>query len=152
MATSALRAIGDGDMKYAFILLLLCGLVLAEPGYTRIRGMWVSDQVCRSDPAFCGMPANIIMVNPKPDIVQLNGTAPNITFNISAKPAEQNRTLANCTSAREKDWRIYGSIMASNNFYIDIWHVSDANKRMILDNMAKGRQSSQARCLRGETW
>ena len=132
-------------MKYAFIALLLCGLVLAEPGYTRVRGMWVSDQVCRNDPAFCGMPANITTVNPKPE-------APAVTFNISAKPAAQNRTLANCTSAREKDWRIYGSLLAANNMYIDIWHVSDANKRMILDNMAKGRQSSQARCLRGETW
>lgn len=139
-------------MRYAFIALLLCGLVLAEPGYTRVRGMWVSDLVCRNDPAFCGMPANITTVNQKPDVVQLNGTAPNITFNISAQPVVQNRTAANCTSAREKDWRIYGSLLAANNMYIDIWHVSDANKKMILDNIANGRQSSQARCLRGETW
>jgi hypothetical protein len=96
--------------------------------FIKVGDRYVSESVCKADPAYCVEPVA------------------NITKNVTA-PVKNKRTAAECGAAREKDWAVY---CWQNAKTISCDAVSSIDKTMILNNLAQGYYSNQAICLRGE--
>ena len=60
------------------------------------------------------------------------------------------KTAQECVWARVKDWKTYCGIMWGEGWQIDCDNVDVTTKNQILDRIAAGKQSNQARCLTGE--
>jgi uncharacterized protein (DUF885 family) len=99
----------------------------SETKFIKVGDVYVSETICKASPKLCE-------IAPEP-----------VKNQTVVKPANK-RTAAQCSAARQKDWEVY---CWQNAMIISCDAVSDANKNMVLDNLAKGYYSNQAICLRG---
>jgi hypothetical protein len=110
---------------------IIAPAVLNTTKYVKVGDVYVSESVCKAYPKQCEVKPNQTTVAPKVQI-------PN------------KRTAAECSAARAKDWEIYCAIVRQEGFEIDCVNANVKAKNEILDNLAEGLQSWQAKCLRGE--
>lgn len=103
--------------------------VINQPtNFIKVGDRYVSESICKAYPKECEAP---IIVQNKTKVAQA--------------PANK-RTAAECVAAREKDWDAF---VWSNYPNIDP-NANGAEKEALLDRMAEGYYSWQAKCLRGE--
>lgn len=130
-----LNRIADGNLSNPYIAKEEAALwlgrkpieVIKPTIFIKVGDHYVSESLCKADPAYCVEPAKAVTTTP-------------------AKNANK-RTPEQCGAAREKDWQVY---CWQNAKTISCDAVSNADKTMILNNLAQGYYSNQAICLRGE--
>ena len=136
-------------MKALFLALLLIGLawpaksemlhfivkvgkpiVYENATFIKVNGVYISSKICKETPSAC------IDTTPAPPstIIQPVVVAPV-------------RTAAECAWARQRDFDAWVYSQYPN---VSPAGMAEADKNMLLDNMAQGSQSWQARCRRGE--
>ena len=89
---------------------------------------YVSEEICKANPSAC----QAALVQNKTQV---------------KTPAPNKRTPAECSAARQKDWDAF---VYSNYPNVPTEGVNEAEKQALLDRMAEGYYSWQAKCLRGE--